>query len=904
MAGPAEQRQAGAMNVEYRVLGPLEVLHDGVPVPVPAGHGRVLLATLLLRPNQFVSVDELVDRLWDGEPLTADRARRTLHMVVRRLRIALGDANCVRTTTGGYLAEVDPERLDLTLFRRLAAEGEFAAALACWRGPVASNVVSAHLHREDVPPLVEERLVVRGRRIDADLARGRGAGLVDELRELTGEHPLREGFWAQLVQALHQAGRPQEALVAYEQIRDHLADELGVEPGQPLRELHERLLDPASRTDVPRQLPVPAAHFAGRDAELARLTAAAGGSAVVITAIDGTAGIGKTALAVRWAHMIAERFPDGQLYADLRGFDPSADPADPADVLAGFLGAFGVPGGGVPVDLPERAGLYRSTVADRRVLVVLDNARDVEQVRPLLPAGSGCLAVITSRNRFTGLVVREGAVPVTLDVLADRDAVGLLTARLGEERVAAEPDAVADLVAFCGGLPLALAVAASRAAGDPGLALRALVDELRTAGGLMSSVEAVFATSCAQLDDDTARLFRLLGLMSGPDISLDAATALDGRRRADVRRSLQLLTRMHLITERTPGRYSSHDLLRAYSCSLREEDPAADRDVAVRRLLDFCLHSVNSADQLLRNDPPAITLCPLSDGVRPVRFEDSAVAAAWCETEHHNLLAAVRLATEHGLHQHAWQLATVMFGYLYLRQRPAERIELYRVALAAARAAGDAYAEGITLHSLALALSSLGDHTRAADYFAEALRVREEIGHLYGIAVTLDQWAINHALSGDLESAKAMHVRAVARHREQGVPAGLAIALNNYSMTLVSLKEFDAALAANDEACAAVAETGMTDMLASTLDTRGLLHLEHGNLDEAIATFHRVLALPGDLLPDAIKVYTLENLADAHTRGGNAEAAVTALQNALLIRDEMGNEAAAAKLRARIGELS
>lgn len=888
------------MNVEYRVLGPLEVLRDGVPVPVPAGRGRVLLATLLLRPNQFVSVDELVERLWDGEPPTVDRAHKTLQMVVRRLRLALGDANCVRTTTGGYLAEVHPDRLDLALFRNLAAEGEFAGALAHWRGPVASNVDSAHLHREDVPPLVEERLVVHGRRIDADLARGRGAELVDELRELTREHPLREGFWAQLVQALHRAGRTQEALAAYEHIRDHLADELGVEPGQPLRELHERLLDPVSRADVPRQLPVPATHFAGRDAELARLTAAArGGAAVVITAIDGTAGIGKTALAVRWTHEIAEQFPDGQLYADLRGFDPSAEPADPAEVLAGFLGAFGVSGGRVPVDLPERAALYRSVVADRRVLVLLDNARDVEQVRPLLPAGRGCLAVITSRNRFTGLVVREGAVPVTLDVLDDEDAVALLTARLGADRVTAEPDAVTDLVAFCGGLPLALAVAASRAAGDPGLTLRALVDELTTAGGPMTHVEAVFATSYRVLDDDTARLFRLSGLTTGPDISLDAATALDGRRRADVRRSLQTLTRMHLTTEHTPGRYAFHDLLRAYSCSLEEHDPAA-----VRRLLEFYLHSVDSADRLLRRGRAEIELCPLSAEVQPVLFEDRAIAAAWCETEHENLLAAVRLASDHGLHQHAWQLATVMFGYLHLRQRPSERIELYHVALAAARANGDRYAEGVTLHSLGNAYSSLGAHSEASKAYAEALRVREEIDHLHGIAVTLDQWAINHALSGDLESAKALHERAVAKRREQGSPTGLATALNNYAMTLVALKDFDAALAVNDEAHAAVVEAGMTELVASTLDTRGLLHLERGHLAEAVETFQRVLALPGSQLSYDVMAVTLENLATAHERAGRSEDAVAALKEALLIREELGNEAAVARLRARITDLS
>jgi len=373
------------MNVEYRVLGPLEVLRDGVPVPVPAGRGRVLLTTLLLRPNRFVSVDELVERLWDGEPPTLDRAHKTLQMVVRRLRMALDDANCVRTATGGYLAEVDPERLDLTRFRRLAAVGEFAAALAHWRGDVASNVVSAHLHREDVPPLVEERLVVHGRRVEADLARGRGAELVGELRELTAAHPLREGFWAQLVQALHQAGRQGEALAAYEEIREHLDEELGVEPGPSLRDLRARLLD---RTGAPRQLPALPEHFAGRTAELTKLTeVTTSGAAVVITAIDGTAGIGKTALAVRWAHAVADRFPDGQLYADLRGFDPAGGPADPAEVLASFLGAFGVSGGAVPADLPERAALYRSVLADRRVLVLLDNARDVEQVRPLLAAG-------------------------------------------------------------------------------------------------------------------------------------------------------------------------------------------------------------------------------------------------------------------------------------------------------------------------------------------------------------------------------------------------------------------------------------------------------------------------------------------------------------------------------------
>ena len=892
------------MNVEYRVLGPLEVLHDGVPVRLPAGRARVLLATLLLRPNRFVSVDELVDRLWDGEPPTVDRAHKTLQMVVRRLRVALGDADCVRTATGGYFAEVDPERLDLTRFRRLAAEGEFATALAYWRGPVAENVDSPHLHRGDVPPLVEERLVAHGRRIDVDLALGRGAELVDELRELTEEHPLREGFWAQLVQVLHQAGRPKDAQAAYEQIRDRLADELGVEPGRPLRELHDRLLDQGAR-DVPRQLPAAAAHFAGRDEDLARLSALTS-AAVVIAAIDGAGGIGKTALAVRWAHSVSGRFPDGQLYVDLRGFDPSARPLDPADVLLAFLGAFGVPAGKVPADLPERAALYRSVIADRRVLVLLDNARDVEQVRPLLPAGKGCLVLITSRNRFTGLVVREGAFPVTLDVLNDEDAVALLTARLGEDRVQAEPDALADLVAFCAGLPLALAILASRLASDTDLTLRALADELEDAGGaLLSSLDTVFSTSYRRLDATTARLFRLIGLATGPDVSLDVATALDGRHRAEVRKSFHALTRMHLATERTPGRYTCHDLLRTYSLARSAvEDTDAERHAAVRRVVDFYLHTAENADRLLRRSRVALTLPPIADGVQPTPITDGPAALTWCETEHRNLIAAARLAGEYGLYQHAWQLPTTMFGYLNVRQPPSERVELCRIALAAARAAQDPFAVGSTLHSLANALSTMGFHDDADDHYAEALQVREKIGHLHGIAVTLDQWAVNHAKRGDLESARGLHERAVERRREQGEPAGLATALNNYAMTLVGLKDHAPALAVNDEAHATILAAGLHYLLPSTLDTRGMLQLELGRLDEAIATFHHVFALPDGGVSNSVRVVTQENLAEAYLRQGRTADAVAAMNEALRMREDQGNEPAITQLRARIAELS
>ncbi|WP_167974094.1 AfsR/SARP family transcriptional regulator, partial [Lentzea indica] len=371
-------------RVEYRVLGPLEVLVDGEPVSVPAGRSRVLLATLLLRANEFVSVDELVERVWDGEPPAADRAHKTLQMVVTRLRQSLGEANCVRTSSRGYSAVVEPEQLDLARFRALVAQGERRAALELWRGPVLANVVSESLHREDVPRLTEERLVVLEQRIDEDLARATDV-LVPELRLLVRQHPLRETFWAQLMLALHRAGQQAEALTVYQEIRKRLADELGVDPGQRLREAHEQVLrgdNPAS--SVPRQLPPAYPHFVGRAQELARLTETLRirpGEPVLISAINGIGGVGKTVLALQWAHEVAGRFPDGQLYVNLRGFDTRAEPLDPVSVARDFVQALGVKD--VPSSGDALIAAYRSALARRRVLVVLDNARDVDQVRPL-----------------------------------------------------------------------------------------------------------------------------------------------------------------------------------------------------------------------------------------------------------------------------------------------------------------------------------------------------------------------------------------------------------------------------------------------------------------------------------------------------------------------------------------
>jgi DNA-binding SARP family transcriptional activator len=385
------------MMTSFRVLGPLEVWHGDVLVPIPAGRARLLLAILLLRANQPVTADELVDRLWDGEAPNPDRARATLQMVVRRLRQALGEANVVRTVTRGYVADVAPGALDLHEFRDLVGRGRFAEALALWRGTPLSDVRSDVLHTEDVPPLVEERLAVLQRRIAADLAAGRSAELVPELRSLTREHPLREKFWGQLMLALARSGQQAGALAAFQEVRALLADELGVDPGEYLREVHQEVLGAASesrgRPIAPRQLPADVRSFTGRHEEIVVLDRLAGDvRAAAVVAITGMGGLGKTALAVHWAHRVAADFPDGQLLVNLRGYDHDLRPLTPGQALTHLLGGLGIAPERIPIALDEQIALYRSGIADRRILVVLDNAADVAQVRPLLPPGAGNFA--------------------------------------------------------------------------------------------------------------------------------------------------------------------------------------------------------------------------------------------------------------------------------------------------------------------------------------------------------------------------------------------------------------------------------------------------------------------------------------------------------------------------------
>jgi hypothetical protein len=526
---------------------------------------------------------------------------------VSYLRGVLGAKTTILARPPGYVLPLPSDGTDVQVAERLLTQGtqsadpadavrQLQSALALWRGQPLADVTQLDWLSRQAERLVLLQMRIRQELSEARLAAGEHARILPELEQMVADHPLNERVHGQLMLALYRSGRQADALAIYHRLRRTLGEELGIDPSRDLRDLETAILqqDPSldvqargtasvSATPVPAQLPPAVAAFTGRGAELACLDAIAAEAALagpaspaaaVISAVSGTAGVGKTALAVHWAHRVAGQFPDGQLYVNLRGFDPSGAALEPGQALRGFLDAFGVPSTRIPEDPTAQTGLFRSLLAGKRVLVVLDNARDAEQVRPLLPGSPGCLAVVTSRSDLASLVAAEGARPVSLDLLPVAEAGELLARRLGEARVASEPAAVSEIIERCARLPLALAIAAAHAAARPGFPLAAIAAGLRGATAnldpfdgtdLATDVRAVFSWSCRLLGEDAAGLFVLLGLHPGPDISVRAAASLAGipPRRAEA--LLAELAGAHLLSEPSPGRYAAHDLLRAYA---------------------------------------------------------------------------------------------------------------------------------------------------------------------------------------------------------------------------------------------------------------------------------------------------------------------------------------------------
>ena len=948
--------------MDFGLLGPLRVRDGTHEVAVSAPRQRVLLAALLLSAGQVVSLDTLAETLWDGESPTG--ARGALHSAVQRLRSTLGPSggSLIETRPPGYLIKVDDAGLDIREFSVLAARGHAAAeagtwaqaasllreALGRWRGEPLADVPSQVLRDREVPSLAEQRLHALAARIDADLHLGRHGEVVAELRQLVADHPLQEQFHAQLMLSLYRTGRQADALAAYQVVRRVLADQLGIDPGPGLRLLHQRILAadselllpagaessssaPAALTPsaarsarpaasardyvVPRHLPAATRHFAGRDEALTALAALAAetaqeSQATVISVIHGTAGVGKTTLALHFAHQAAGQFPDGQLYVNLRGFDPAGSPVPPEEALRLLLDALSVPAPRVPVGLDAQAGLYRSLLAGRRMLVLLDNARDVEQVRPLLPASPGCLVIVTSRSQLTSLVAVEGAFPLTLDVLADHEAHELLTRRLGPQRVTGDPAATDELIQLCARLPLALSIAAARTASQPGLSLAGLAGELRDAPGRLdaldagqaaANVRAVLSWSYQQLDPATARLFRLLGLHAGPDVSAPAAASMAGLALPGARRRLGELTRAHLLTEHAPGRFSCHDLLRAYAAELAHSaDSEAERRTATGRMLGHYLHTAYAASVFLSPTRRPVTLAALQPGVTPEHIVDTEQALAWFEAECQVLMGAVARALDAGFDTHAWQITWALSRFLDQKGRWHDWTAAEQIALAAAQRLGDRAAQAGIHQRCGYLSARLGNYEAAHAHMRHALSIHAERGDRAGQGGAHNAFAVVLYNQGRDADALDQARQALEAYTGTGDEAGRALALNSVGWMYTRLGDHRQALRYCGQAADLLHDVGNREGEASTLDSLGYAHQQLGNHAESVTWFQRAVDLYGEIGHRWGYAETLGRLGDAHQAAGDLGKARTTWEEALAVLDDL-NHPDADQIRAKLG---
>ncbi len=970
------------MAVEFRLLGDVETHIDGAAVDIGYAQLRSVLAILLVEANRTVPVDHLVDRIWRDRKLP-HRPRAALQHSVTVLRTALAAAPDVTIAwrAPGYRLLADPDAIDLHRFRAFvgragaASDDDSAAtalerALRLWRGEPFGGLDTGWLTSLRAG-LIQQRLAARLDLTDIELRRGRCAGLVAELADWVGEHPLDERLAAQYLTALCRDGRQAQALTHYEHVRRLLADSLGADPSPALRDLHRRILDadptlttpvagapvlcgPAaavpgdggavpsssdgagasgvgvagggSAAVVPRQLPARPRLFAGRGRELADLTARLdehrrSGTTMVISAIGGTGGMGKTWLALHWAHRNLHRFPDGQLHVNLRGFDARAEPMPADTALRGFLDALGTAAGAIPSGVDAQGALYRSLVAGRRMLILLDNARDAEQVVPLLPGSPTCTVLVTSRQRLTGLVVAHGAHPVELDVLPGDEARDVLTGHLGGDRVAAEPDAAAELLGRCAGLPLAIGIVAARARLQPGLPLSVLAAELRDSPGRLdamdtgdtaTSLRATLSWSHRALPAGPATVFGLLGIAPGPDLGLAAAASLTGLPVADTRRVLRGLQDAHLVRQPVPDRYRMHDLVRDYAAATAataddtaataaagaaSDTAASDPDTALRRLVDHYLLTAAAAALLLDPHRQPIDLAAPVPGCRPAPPADEPAALAWLTTEHANVVAAQRTAAERGWHGPVWQLAWTLDTFHWRRGQLRLARAMWLTGLEAADAVDDQVALTWCHQRLGNACAPLGLHAEALHHLQQALTLAEDTGD------HADQAHTHHILAwvweerGDDRRALQHAEHAVRLFRGVGRPAWEANALNTAGWYHARLGQHDRARSHCATALALFHHHPDPQGEAATLDTLGYVAHHTGRHDEARDWYQQALALFRDLGYAYEEANTLAHLGRTHHALGERDQARSTWRRALELYQAQHRASDTARIR-------
>jgi DNA-binding SARP family transcriptional activator len=932
------------MDVDFRMLGPLEVRLGDVPLDVGTPKQRTVMALLLLHANQPVTTRRVVDELWpDGAPNSAVANVTTYLSRLRRTLAAAGGS--LERRDAGYLLRARPGSIDQHRFADHARRGEAAwssgetaaaarhweSALATWRGLAFEGLPTGPELDAARAEWGERRLTVLEQHARARLRLGRYADAVADLRRHTLAEPFRESGWLLLMAALRLAGNPAAALEAYEQARAVLAEQLGVDPGTRLRGMHHAvladdsdaawaLLDgvvtapgrntaPGPEPKAPAQLPLDVHGFTGRTDQLAHLDAiltraASQPTAVIISAVSGMAGVGKTALALHWAHRRSDRFPDGQLYVNLRGFDPAGSILSPAKAVRGFLDALGVSAERIPVDLDAQAALYRSLMAGRRMLVVLDNARDADQVRVLLPGSPGCLVVVTSRNRLSGLVALEGAQPLILDLLDRDEARQLLARRLGDDRVAAEPEAADEIITRCAQLPLALAVVAARAATHPQFSLDMLAGQLREARGSLDAfsdegsatdLRAVFSWSYQELGPAAARLFRLLGLHPGADISALAAASLAGAPPSEVRLLLAELTRANLLTEQIPGRYTFHDLLRAYATELTQaHDTGVEGRTALHRLLDHYLHTAHAAATLLVPHRDPITLDPPSSGAIPQDLTTHEQALAWLAAERSALVAAIEQAAASDFNRHTWQLAWALTAYFARQGHCHEWAATQHAALRAAIRVDDLAGQADAHRALLRAYGRLGQETDAHKHFQRALELFAELDDAAGQAHTHLNFAHSLIPRGRHHEALHHNQQALDLYRAAGHLLGQAEALNSVGWTYGLLGNHQQTLDHCQQALILLRQAGASARESNTLDSMGYAHHHLGNHRQAVACYHQALGLVRESGDRYNEADILTHLGDTLHTAGDPDAARESWQQALTILDEIDHPDAGA----------
>jgi DNA-binding SARP family transcriptional activator/tetratricopeptide (TPR) repeat protein len=916
------------VGLALRLLGPVEAWSGDRKIELGARKQRLVLAVLALEVNRPVEVARLVDLVWPSRPPRT--ATHAIRVCVSALRSAFHDepGTEIRLQGSGYALLTDPMNIDVHRFWSLLAQARETGgdasrvaildrALGLWSAPALAGDAPPETQQRLCVGLEDARLSALEDRLDAELRLGRHHVLIGELAGLVTANPLRERLAGQLMLALYRDGRSPDALNAFRNYREHLAEELGLDPSAALRQLELAILrddeaalaPPPAAPDgpVPAQLPPAVAGFAGRAEALQELDAllAGGGPGGAIVVIAGTAGVGKTALAVHWAHRHREAFPDGQLYVNLAGYAPGA-PMPPGRALAGFLRALGAAAERIPLDVDEASALYRSLLANRRVLVVLDNAGGPGQVRPLLPGGPGCLTVITSRDRLAGLTVREGARPLGLGVLRTGEAHALLAGLLGAPRVDADPVAVAELATLCARLPLALRIVAAHLIRHPRQPVADLAVQLRkgnplallsVAGDEQSAVRAAFDLSYATLEPAAQRMFQLVGLHPGADLSEPAAVALAGTSADEARAMLADLAGAHLVDEHVPGRFAVHDLLHLYARSRADDELSdADQRAATSRLGDFYLRTTDAAARVLYPNMQRLPLpARLRSAAEPpdpdqgIVFAAGGPALAWLESERPNLIAVVTSAAANGPRQTAWLLADALRGYFWMRRHTGDWLTVAEAGLAAAQAGQDAPAMAAAHLSLGQADRWLARYPAAIGHLDQARALARRAGSRQAEAAALGTLANVFRDQGRMAESAEHHRQARDIYRQTSGLGGEATSLGNLGNVLIESGRLGEAIDCLTQGLRIYREIGARPAEGNMLNSLGCAYLIRGRLAEAGEHLDQALAIHRETGSREGEADGLNNIAELHRDLGQYQRAREYAQASLTLAQESGD---------------